>query len=54
MGIIYLVVALLIIGGSAFLAFLCLRKYNGNMVTNIGKHNNKRWGMDEGQERDWY
>lgn len=54
MNIIYAVLALLIVGGSAFLAFLCLRKFNGNVGTNIGKENNKRWGMDEGQEKDWY
>ncbi len=53
-GLIYLIIAFLFVGGSAFLAFLCLKKYNGNMGTNIGKHNNARWGMDEGQEKDWY
>lgn len=50
----YIIAALAVIGGGAFLAFLCMRKFNGNVGTNIGKHNNARWGMDEGQEKDWY
>ena len=50
----YLILGFLFVGGTAFLAFLCTKKFNGNMGSNIGKHNNKRWGMDEGQERDWY
>ena len=48
--IIYFIVALLFVGGTGFLAFLCMRKFNGNMGSNIGKANNKKWGMDEGQE----
>lgn len=50
----YLLLGFLFVGGTAFLAFLCGKKFSGNMGSNIGKHNNKRWGMDEGQERDWY
>ena len=54
MGILYIVLAMLFIGGTGFLAFFAMRKFSGNMGSNIGKANNKRWGMDEGQERDWY
>lgn len=54
MGILYICLAILFIGGTGFLAFLTMRKFSGNMGANIGKANNKRWGMDEGQERDWY
>lgn len=53
-GIIYVLVAVLLAGGFAFLAFICMKDYGRNMGANIGKSNNKRWGMDEGQERDWY
>ena len=50
----YLILALLLTGGTFFLAFFAMRKFSGNVGSNIGKANNKRWGMDEGQERDWY
>ncbi len=52
--VIYATIAVLFVGGTGFLSFLCLRKFNGNVGINIGKHNNAEWGMDEGQERDWY
>ena len=54
MGILYIVLAMLFIGGTGFLAFFAMRKFSGNVGSNIGKANNKRWGMDEGQEKDWY
>ncbi len=53
-GIVYIIIAILFIGGTGFLAFLCMKNFQGNMGSNIGKHNNKRWGMDEGEEKDWY
>ena len=52
--IIYFIVAVLFVGGTGFLAFLCMKKFQGNVGSNIGKANNKRWGLDEGQEKDWY
>ncbi len=52
--IFYLVIAAVFVGGTAFLGFLCLRNFSGNVGANIGKHNNAEWGMDEGQEKDWY
>lgn len=54
MSFLFIVVAVLFVGGMGFLGFICMRKYNGNMGVNIGKHNNAKWGMDEGQEKDWY
>ena len=54
LNILYAIVALLVVAGTGFLSFVCMKKYNGNMGSNIGRANNKRWGLDEGQERDWY
>ena len=50
----YFILGLAFVGGTGFLAFFCMRKFQGNMGSNIGKHNNAKWGMDEGQEKDWY
>lgn len=54
MGLVYLLVMFVFVAGTTFLAFICMKNNQGNMGSNIGKHNNARWGMDEGQERDWY
>ena len=37
--IIYFIVALLFVGGTGFLAFLCMRKFNGNMGSNMRYEN---------------
>ena len=54
MGLVYLLVMFVFVAGTTFLAFICMKNNQGNIGSNIGKHNNARWGMDEGQERDWY
>ena len=50
----YIVLGLLIIFGLMLVSVFFLRKVQGNMGINIGRKNAMDWGMDEGQEKDWY